>query len=390
MNFRKKTSVYLHRNRVALIGGGLEYFDKMEFLINNARYLVHVQVYIFEAGETGNKIASALIKAAGRGVKIYVLADGYASQSLPRSLFDSFTKAGIKFKFFEPLLKSTRFYFGRRLHQKVFVADALYSLVGGINIADHYNEIKGKPAWKDYAIYIEGETSVRLHNICNKFWKEEVFPSKQLTEEALEYSQQISPSEYCSLRVRRNDWLRGHRQVVDTYFNLINQSQHSIIIMCSYFLPGKSLLNRIKTAVKDGIKVKIILAGPSDVLIAKKAERYLYHFLLKHKIEIYEYQPTVLHAKLAVADSRFVTIGSFNINNISAFASIELNIDVRNKPFAIAVHNEIEKVIKNDCLQITSEYFLKKLTWYNKFINLLSYYLIRIIFNISTFYYRRF
>ena len=145
---------FSHHNSIKLIHGGKEFFELLEKLIDAARHSIHLHTYIFDADETGKRIGDALIRAAKRGVKIYMLVDGFASKNLPEAFIDDFKKAGILFRFFEPFLKSKSLYFGRRMHHKVFVSDGSHSLVGGINIADHYNDVAGHKAWLDYALYV--------------------------------------------------------------------------------------------------------------------------------------------------------------------------------------------------------------------------------------------
>ena len=108
-------------------------------------------------------------------------------------------------------------------------------------------------------------------------------------------------------------------------------ANESITIMCSYFLPGRTYRKLLSRASVRGVKIKVILAGKSDVAVSKNAERYLYDWLLRKNIRIYEFETTVLHAKMSVVDGDMVTIGSFNVNNISAYASLELNLDVKSK-----------------------------------------------------------
>jgi cardiolipin synthase len=101
------------------------------------------------------------------------------------------------------------------------------------------------------------------------------------------------------------------------------------------FFTGRTFRKKISRAVKRGVAVKVILAGTSDIKVAKHAERFLYDWLLKNNVEIYEYQETVLHAKVATYDGHFTTIGSYNVNNISAYASLELNMEIRDNEFAL-------------------------------------------------------
>ena len=154
---------YTTRNRISLVNSGEDYFSLLIKLIEQAQFVIHLQVYIYEDDETGRKVAEALKAAAQRGVSVYLHVDGYASQRLRGHFQKDMDVAGVHFKFFQPLLKSRHFYFGRRLHQKVFVADGIYSLVGGLNIGDRYNDLPGDQAWYDVALYAEGEISYQLH-----------------------------------------------------------------------------------------------------------------------------------------------------------------------------------------------------------------------------------
>lgn len=379
---------YYKNNRVKLVHGGIEYFSLLEKIIDSAQHSIHFQTYIFNNDKTGNLIAAALKRAAQRGIKVYFLADGYASQHLANGFRTNLRAAGVKFRFFEPVFKSHFFYFGRRLHHKVVVVDAHFALIGGVNIADRYNYVRNNRAWLDMAVLVEGEVAVELYQYCYALWrkkKQVVMPS--IYTEKL--SQSIPWNERCSVRVRRNDWVKGKREIWKTYFNLFNNAVESITVMCSYFLPGQELRKALGKAAKRGVKVRVVLAGPSDVVIAKYAERYLYNWMLRHKIEIYEYQPTVLHAKMAVVDNHWVTVGSYNINNLSAYASIELNVDIRNKPFATLVHKELDQIINNDCTRIREENYKMSFPYINTLLQLLSYEIIRLVLYMFTFYFEQ-
>ena len=123
-----------------LVKSGSDYFNLLEQIIFEAEMKLHLQIYIFEEDETGQKIAKALIAAVKRGVKVFLVADGYASQDLSTSFIDRLKSAGVHFRFFNPLLKSKFFYFGRRMHHKVVVADGNKALVGGMNFSNNYND----------------------------------------------------------------------------------------------------------------------------------------------------------------------------------------------------------------------------------------------------------
>jgi cardiolipin synthase len=123
-------------------------------------------------------------------------------------------------------------------------------------------------------------------------------------------------------------------------------------------------------------------------MLAKYAERYLYNWMLRNGIEVYEYQQSVLHAKMMVVDNHWVTIGSFNVNNISTYASMELNLDVRNKPFAGSVQELMDGIIENDCIRVTEKNIKNNIGFFKRLLQKTSYEIIRIVLNLSTFYFR--
>lgn len=387
---RFKRSEYTTNNRVKFVHGGEEYFTLLHKLINTAEHTIHIQVYIFNHDETGTAIAESLVAAAKRGVNVYFLVDGYASQSLTTEMEHQFKEAGVNFSEFEPLFRSKSFYFGRRMHHKVVVVDGYSSLVGGLNFADRYNDVQGIPAWLDYAVHIEGEASDELQFLCCNMWnKYSVSCKAQPGMSGKERIGEIPSDEKCSVRVRRNDWVKGRNSIWKSYFDMFNHSSDSIIIMCSYFLPGLVFRARMEKAVRKGVKIKLITSGRSDVMIAKYAERFLYRWILRNKIELYEYDKNVLHAKIAVQDNKWMTIGSYNVNNISAYAAIELNLDIRNKPFVNAVEDELEKIIAEDCTQITEENFKRSINIFKQFLYRVSYEFIRVTLYVFTFYFKK-
>jgi cardiolipin synthase A/B len=386
---KKASGKYSDRNKIKLIRGGAEYFHLLLQLINDAAESIHLQTYIYNDDETGSLIAAALKAAAKRNVQVYLLADGYASQIMSQKLINELREAGVHFRFFEPFFKSKNYYFGRRMHHKVFVADAKYTLVGGINVADRYNDMPGEPAWLDFALYTEGEIAKDLCVLCWKTWNG--FPAKMgITPcEEKKLSFDFTKEEASLVRMRRNDWVRRKNEISATYIEMFRHAQSHITILCSYFLPGKIIRRLLSDAAKRGVKIKVITAGPSDIMLAKYAERWMYDWLLRNKIELYEYQPAVLHAKVAVCDDEWLTIGSYNVNNISAYASIELNLDVRNAAFVKELEQTLDKIIDKDCIHITKEKHRQSKNIIKQFIRWCSYEFIRVVFYMLTFYFKR-
>jgi len=380
---------YTPCNRVKLVRGGKAYFDQLKQIIARAKESIQLQVYIFAEDETGKEVADALMEAARRGVAVYLMADGYASQHLSGSFIRQLAAAGINFRFFEPLFKSRRYYLGRRLHHKLVVADGRHALVGGINISNSYNDMPGKPAWLDFALYVEGDAANELCVLCWKTWNGFAAWTSPAPCNRERQPLDIQPGEASLVRMRRNDWVRGKNQVSKTYLEIFRQAASNIIIVSSYFLPGKVLRKNMYLAARRGVKVKIVLAGASDVMIAKQAERYIYRRLLKRGIEIYEYANSVLHGKLAICDDKWLTLGSYNLNNISAFASVELNLDVKDRKFATSVKNIIEGIIDKDCIRVTESYFYSKNHFFRRVWQEICYGFIRLLFRLFTFYFKQ-
>jgi len=138
-----------------------------------------------------------------------------------------------------------------------------------------------------------------------------------------------------------------------------------------------------------GIKVRIIMAGTSDVMLAKRAESWYYDWLLRNGIELYEYQKTVLHGKLATVDDQWMTIGSYNINDISANASIELNLDVADPAFAKQTREVLEKIMVKDCIRISPEQYKRSKNIVKQFMHWSSYEIFRVTLFLFTFYFRQ-
>jgi len=382
-----KNEGYSNQNQVMLIKGGRDYFDRLHQMIREARYCIWLQFYIFMDDETGLAVVDLLIQAARRQVAVYLLADGYASQRLSKATISTLQNAGVQFKWFEPLFKSRKFYFGRRMHHKLVVTDGLFAMAGGINISNRYNDMPGTAAWMDMALYCEGSEVQKMLQVCQQLWGRDQIYNWQ--DQVNQLIQKKSAAGVQQVRVRRNDWVKRKNQVTRSYLSMLLYAREEIIIMCSYFLPGRVFRREIANAIKRGVKIRLILAGHSDVMVAKHAERFLYHWLLKKGAFIYEYQPTILHAKMAVCDATFVTVGSYNVNNISAYASLELNLDVEDNHFASQTKKRLEEIISTDCKEVTEHNWQARPGFFLWIWQRLCYVFIKTLLRLITFYFKQ-
>ncbi|RYH75864.1 phospholipase [Flavobacteriaceae bacterium 144Ye] len=361
---------------VELVRSGEDYFIRLEKLIDMAEKEIHLQTYIFENDEIGNRIASCLKKAAERNVKVYILLDAYGSSSLTDNFIKDLRQSGVFFRFFSPLFSVNNFYLGRRMHHKVIVADAKIAMIGGINIANKYHGIKNDEPWLDYAIKLDCPAAKDLQKLCcDYFFKDGS-------------SKKIKPVLHSAgktfVGIRQNDWLKNKTEVCDAYTNSINQAKNEIVIVSSYFLPGRRLTNAIISACKRKVKVTLILAGISDVPLIRNATSYLYSLFLKQNVLIYEWNNSVVHGKAAVVDDKWSTIGSFNLNDLSCYGSIEMNVEIHSQDFAKTLLKDFENVIKK-CNQITITKLNSRISTLNKLKNWLAYQIVRTTLHILTF-----
>jgi cardiolipin synthase len=238
-------SGYSANNTIQFIRGGLPYFDLLEDLINHAQESIHLQVYIYEDDETGNRITKALVRAAQRGVAVFMLLDGYASNALSADTITTITQAGIHFRWFEPLLKGRRFYIGRRMHHKIFVADGQYSLVTGRNISNRYNDMPDQAAWLDWAVYVKGETSTELYNRCVQMWFRGM-KKTMLSSLRTPYSEDSD----CFIRVRINDWVRNKNQISPELPGNVSQGAVRNYYHVQLFSSRQSISKKLKACRK--------------------------------------------------------------------------------------------------------------------------------------------
>lgn len=366
-----------------MIRGGADYFRCIEEIAARATYSLHLQTYIFDEDETGKRVADALIGAANRGVLVYMLLDGYASQWLSAAFISRLTTAGIQFRFFEPMLRSKHFYFGRRLHHKIVVADARVCVVSGANISNRYNDMPDTPAWLDWAALAEGDVAKDVNKICVGMWNR-MFRKKCTAVKNPEFKQ---PQHKCLVRAHRNDWVYKKTQITASYNELFRDAKSEITIMTGYFCPPMRVLKRMEVAARRGVKIRLVLTANADVPLAKYMERYLYARLFRSNIEVYEYNKNILHGKLAIRDNEWATIGSYNLNNLSAYASVELNFDVLDDTVATQLNTMVQQIVDNDCEQITRDNFDVYRNPVKKFFYFMSYFTVYTVFKLSTFYF---
>jgi len=367
---------YKGGHAVELLRSGESYFAACEKVIDEARHYIHFQTYIVDDDDTGRRIVDALVRAAGRGLKVYFLLDAYGGSSFSRNLRSVVEEAGIRFRMFSPAFITKGFQLSLRLHHKVLLADGEVAIIGGMNVADRYHGTTEQKEWLDFAVKLKGPECAHTLFMLKRLWNRAFISKKDRSHETVHHPD-ICPEDV-KVKVLQNNWYRNKIEILKSYRSAIKHAGNRIIIFASYFLPGRNERKLLRNASRRGVDITIVLAAESDAPVFKRATNFLYDFILRNNIKIYEYLPSNLHAKVATADGNWSTIGSYNLNHLSDYGSVETNVDIFDQNFAGMFEKILSEIIRKDCHQVTFKEYKKRKTWLFQLIDWLSYQMIRI------------
>lgn len=376
------TPNFVTGNRIKLLQSGSEYFPALEAAINKANNIIHLETYIFEYDATGIRISEALKKAARRNVVVRLLLDGFGSQDLPQYEIQNMLNAGIQVLIFRkeisPLtLQRSRL---RRMHRKMAVIDSSIAFVGGINIVDDLNNPEPLPPRFDFAVSIEGPLQREVFLAAQNLWM--IVALSRLKKNWIKYSEmsssinQLIDDQRGALIIRDN--FRHRHDIEDTYLHAIANASSEIIISNAYFLPGINFRRALSEAAKRGLRVVLLLQGKIEYHLQHYATKALYGSLLEAGIEIYEYHKSYLHAKVAVIDQHWSTVGSSNIDPFSLLLAREANVVIDNKAFAMQLKLNLENAITEESIRVLQEKW-KNQRWITHVICWISYYIVRFL-----------
>jgi cardiolipin synthase A/B len=320
---------------LTLLQNGAEYFPRLLSAIEDAKHSVYIETYIYAEDAVGKEVAGALIRAAGRGVAVHVLVDGYGSAELSRAWAHELRRAGVEMLWFRPqiswlTLRRTRL---RRLHRKLAVVDGRLAFIGGINIASDIPASINAPRL-DYAVELTGDIALRIHAAMRRLWllvswinfRHRRPPEKPRASHAL------SPRHKVRFLLRDN--LRHRRDIENAYIHAIVEAESEIIIANAYFIPSQRFRRVLLHAAERGVKVILLLQGRVEYRLQHYATLALYDAFLKAGMEIHQYHASYLHAKVAVIDGKWATVGSSNIEPFSLWLAREANLVVQDANFA--------------------------------------------------------
>ena len=347
---------------------GNEVFPAMLAAIDAAKKSVCLEVYIFTDSPVGIRFRDALVRARQRGASVRVLVDAVGSYFMPGKFWDSLRSAGGEIRQFNPVTLKRLII---RNHRKLLVCDGRVAFVGGFNIAPEYEGDGIKSGWCDVGLKIEGVLVAQLALSFDEMFARAEFRHKRFTLLRKSHEKKVValPKEqllFSGPGRGRNPFKRALHK------DLRRAKQVQIII--AYFLPTWRLRRELMRVARRGGKVQLILAGKSDVLLSLLAAQSLYRRFLKGNIEIYEYQPQILHAKLIVVDD-IVYLGSANLDARSLHINYELMIRFKNKTIAKEAREIFSKNLKH-CHRVTAGEWRKSRSFWRRLKQRWAYFLL--------------
>lgn len=345
---------------IRLLQNGVEFFPVLCAAINDALVSVHLETYIFKLDRTGLMVLDSLENAARRGVKVRVVLDGFGSADTADAISARLALAGAQCRIFRPEPRRLARFIPtrnrlRRLHRKVTVVDAQVAFIGGINIIDDYDDIDATdtiltPRF-DFAVQVRGSLVADAVHAQELLWVGLNWAHLRKSPRDWRHMRLLRPryvagEEYgwqrAALVLRDN--LRYRQTFERAYLYAIQNARRDILIANAYFFPGRQFRKELARAAARGVRVRLLLQGKVEYRMQYHATRSIYGQLLRGGIEIHEYMPAYLHAKVAVIDNMAV-VGSSNLDPFSLLLAREANVIVDDQPWAWELKSRLEEAI---------------------------------------------
>ncbi|HKR63265.1 MAG TPA: cardiolipin synthase, partial [Thermoanaerobaculia bacterium] len=319
-------------NRVDILRNGVQIFPAMLSAIKAARKTINVEFYIYWDGEIGRTFAAALAERARAGVKVNVVLDAVGSATMSPDLVLFLQRNGIAVEWYHPLRWYTISRVNHRTHRKLLIVDGEVGFCGGVGIADLWlGDADTKDHWRDTVARVEGPAVTQMQFAFMDNWVKS--RGELLT--GLDYFPQAATRGTCLAQVLKSSPSEGSSAVKLMYIVSIVSAQKSIYLSSAYFIPDHDTMRALEGAVRRGVDVRVIVPGEyTDVPIVRHAGRFYYNRLLRRGIRIFEYQPTMMHAKTMVVDGIWTSIGSSNFDDRSFRLNDEVNVNVYDEGIA--------------------------------------------------------
>jgi cardiolipin synthase len=399
-------------HRVELLEGGTQYFPALVQAMQQSQQEIRLETYIFEFDVAGKQVAAALESAAQRGVSVSLVMDGIGTPVVPQEWQQRWNAAGVEWQRFSPLgtlglLMPSSW---RRMHRKLCVVDAKVAFCGGINILDDFYD----PSFGvldlarfDFAVQVWGPLVQDVHQTMGQFWRR-LQATRQLEKGQFRAAHRamqkdsalpnalaqapilLEPLEGKTAGVSAKFVVRdnvAHRNRIEqTYRHALAHARKEVLIANAYFLPGRKLRRALVHAAKRGVRVRLLLQGRYEYFMQYHAVKPVYNALLAAGVEIYEYEAGFLHAKVAVIDSFWATVGSSNLDPLSLLLAREANVVVQNAAFAQGLQARLETAIVQHCKPIRQDDGQRR-SLLQKTLDHLAYWLLRLSLLLTGFRY---
>ena len=391
-----------------LLQGAQELFPALVRAMDAARTSVLLETYIFDTTGAGADIARALARAAARGVRTQLVVDGVGTGRLPAHWFAHLRSAGVQVRVYAPLGPLGLLLPGqwRRLHRKLCVVDGTVLFCGGINILDDFHDphFGALPAPRfDFAVRTEGALVAQAQATMEQLWwrLQAVHDARHYhLPQAVQALREAGVGLHMGMGQRTRSRTRAHSahglgmraalllrdnlrhrsRIERAYRRAIAMAREDIIIANAYFLPGGKLRRALVLAAQRGVRVRLLLQGRYEYFIPHHAVRPVYHTLLQAGVEIYEYAPSFLHAKVAVIDAQgrrpWATVGSSNLDPLSLLLAREANVVVRDRAFASELHARLCQAMAGAGQRVQAVQLAQR-PWHQRLLDRVAYALMR-------------
>ncbi len=359
-----------------LLRSGVALFAALIEAVDRAQHEVLLETYIFDFAGAGSDVAHALARAGQRGVQVCVVVDGVGTGALPTEWAQRFAQAGVQCRVYSPLAGAgfwlpSRW---RRLHRKLCVVDQAVAFCGGINILDDFIDPNVPGGLQlprlDYAVSLRGPLVDKVHDAMTQLWSR-IEAVRELRSQDIAGALEALRSADQDLRLPTRgtvqlvlrDNVRHRTQIERAYRKALASARHDVVVASAYFFPGLRLRRALTMAARRGVRVRLLLQGKYEYFVPYRASRQLYGKLLAAGVEIYEYHASVLHAKVAVVDGHWATVGSSNLDPFSLLLAREANVVVRDASFAQDLQASLSEAMYSGATRVDLHTFAHRPWW---------------------------
>jgi cardiolipin synthase len=346
---------------VTVLRDGAATYPAMLDAISAAKKSVHLETYILAADRTGDRFKLALVERARAGVSVRIIYDAVGSFGLPASWVADLRAAGAEVVDFNPIAPwRARFNLSHRDHRKSLIVDDEVAFTGGLNIANDYASVaEGGVGWHDMHCRVTGPIVYDLARLFRRTW----IRSGGMSYPSPTRRSGVGPGS-SFVRLLENTRRRNRTAIRRAYLYVIRAAHETLRIENAYFLPDRGLRRALIRAAQRGVDVQIIVPGNSDVALIEWASLYVLRRLARRGVKILRWRGPMMHAKTAVVDGTWSTIGSYNFDAQSRFNNLELCLEILDPEVGKALTTVFEQDIAN--CEPYDEAAWQKLPWWRK------------------------